>query len=198
MNIHNDATANFFAFLRIGAPATLLFAIEYNSEKSYVHSKRGRANRVNYIPEDLENIKFCKAFIGGYNKNDVDEAVKKVAVDYREKDEKLIDLENQLAAMEEVVNHYKTIEESMQHCLILAQHTSDEMIKSANEKAKSILSDADATSQKIVGDAYQQANKIKFSYEDMKAKIYSFKVKNEALLKSQLDVLSQLSGEPNG
>lgn len=152
---------------------------------------------MNYTPEKLEKLRFSTSLFGGYNKNDVDEVIRKIASDCRERDQELLDLKSKADVLTETVNHYKTIEESMQHCLIIAQHTSDEMVKSANEKAKDILSQADVTSQKLVSDAYQQANKIRFSYDDIKAKIYTFKVKNEALLKSQLDVLKQMDEPEN-
>ncbi len=150
---------------------------------------------MNYATEKLGSLKFCSSVFGGYNKNDVDKAIRNIISDYRETDKNMAELKNKVDVLTETVNHYKTIEESMQHCLIIAQHTSDEMIKNANEKAKDILSQADATSQKVVSDAYQQASKIKFSYDDMKAKIYTFKAKSEALLKSQLDVLKQMDSE---
>jgi cell division initiation protein len=152
---------------------------------------------MNYVSEDLERIIFCTSLFGGYRKKPVDDAIQRILDDYREREKEITELKSKVSVMTETVEHYKTIEESMQHCLIIAQHTSDEMIKSANEKAKDIIFQADATSQKLVNDAYQQANKIKFSYDDIKAKIYSFKVKSEALLKSQLDVLGQLSGDQN-
>lgn len=152
---------------------------------------------MNYVPENLDGITFGISLLGGYNKTAVLETIRKITDDYREREKEILELQNRVAVLQETVAHYKTIEESMQHCLIIAQHTSDEMIKNANEKAKDILSQADVTSQKLVDDAYEQANKIKFSYEDMKNKIYTFKLKSEALLKSQLAVLSQLSGSSN-
>ncbi len=150
---------------------------------------------MNYTPDKLEKLGFRTSIFGGYNKGDVDGAVRDIVSDYRAKEREILDLEGRIDVMAETVNHYKTIEESMQHCLIIAQHTSDEMVKSADEKAKDILAQADATARKIVDDAHQQANRIKFSYDDMKSKIFSFRVKNEALLKSQLDVLKQMNEE---
>lgn len=152
---------------------------------------------MNYVSENLDGITFGISLLGGYNKTAVLETIRKITEDYREREKEILELQNRVAVLQETVAHYKTIEESMQHCLIIAQHTSDEMIKNANEKAKDILSQADVTSQKLVDDAYEQANKIKFSYEDMKNKIYTFKLKSEALLKSQLAVLSQLNGSSN-
>ncbi|MCI1965232.1 MAG: DivIVA domain-containing protein [Oscillospiraceae bacterium] len=148
-----------------------------------------------YVPEDLEGLTLHKSFLGGYRQREVDAVMRKITNDYREKERELEDLKSQVSVMKETVQHYKTIEESMQHCLIIAQHTSDEMIHNADSKAKEILAQADSTSQKVVEDAYRQANQVKLSYENIKAQISSFKLKSAALLKSQLDVLNQLDNE---
>jgi cell division initiation protein len=158
-----------------------------------VFDGNGRSNGMNYAPEELENTVFRSVVFGGYDKSSVDEAIRKIVSDYHEREKEALDLKSKVDLLTETVNHYKTIEESMQHCLIIAQHTSDEMISNANEKAKDILDQAGVASQKLVDDAYRQVNKIKFSYDDIQAKLYTFKVKNEALLKSQLDILGQIS-----
>lgn len=149
---------------------------------------------MNYAPEDLDAKTFCTSMVGGYRKSAVDETIQSIAADYREAEKEMAELKSKVSVLTETVEHYKTIEESMQHCLIIAQHTSDEMVRTAGQKSRDILSEADATSQKMINDAYQQVNKIKSSYDEIKAQIYSFRVKSEALIKSQLDVLNQLSG----
>lgn len=150
---------------------------------------------MNYNSMDIEKISFRKKAFGGYGKERVNEAMRKVAEDYRSAEKEEAELKDKIAVLTETVQHYKTIEESMQHCLIIAQHTSDEMIKSANGKADEIIAQADATSQKMISDAHEQANKLKFTYDDMKAKINTLKLKSEALMKSSLEIIGQLAEE---
>ncbi len=140
---------------------------------------------MNYTPEDLEKATIHKSLLYGYSKSQVDDMLAKIVADYNE-------LNERLSVMDETVRHYKSIEEAMQHCFILAQHASDEMKLIASEKAKGIIQDAESTSQKMVSDANQEVNKIKFAYEDMKSKLFTLKTTSEALLTAQLDVLKQL------
>ena len=146
---------------------------------------------MNFLSDDIRVLRFDGAVINGYNRKQVDTAIRQIEEDYREREETIEELKNKISMLKETVDHYKTIEESMQHCLIIAQHTGDEIVRSANEKAKDILDDADSTSHRLISEAYQQANKIKLSYDDLKAKINTYRMRSEAILKSQLDVLYQ-------
>ncbi len=150
---------------------------------------------MNYAPEKLENLTFGKTILNGYNKSQVDSTLLKIIEDYNENIVEINELKDRICTLNEKVKRYKSIEEAMQHCFVLAQQTSDQMKMSAAEKAKAIIDEAETTSQKMISDANLEVNKIKFSYEDTKNKIYSFKVKSEALLQAQLDVLKQLSDE---
>ncbi|HEX3027607.1 MAG TPA: DivIVA domain-containing protein [Clostridia bacterium] len=147
---------------------------------------------MNFLSDDIRVLRFNGVLINGYSRKQVDEVLRQIAEDYREREDTIEDLKNKISMLKETVDHYKTIEESMQHCLIIAQHTGDEIVKSANEKAKDILDDADSTSHRLISEAYQQANKIKLSFDDLKAKVSTYRMKSEAILKSQLDVLNQL------
>lgn len=146
---------------------------------------------MNFLSDDIRVLRFDGAVINGYNRKQVDTAIRQIEEDYREREETIEELKNKISMLRETVDHYKTIEESMQHCLMIAQHTGDEIVRSANEKAKDILDDADSTSHRLISEAYQQASKIKLSYDDLKAKVNTYRMRSEAILKSQLDVLYQ-------
>lgn len=150
---------------------------------------------MNFVPEKLEALTFCKTILNGYNKSQVDHALSKIIEDYNQNIDEINEMKERICTLNEKVNRYQSIEEAMQQCFILAQHTSDEMKMSAAEKAKNIVDEAEAASRKMVNDANLEVNKIKFTYEDTKNKIYSFKAKSQALLQAQLDVLSQISDE---
>lgn len=150
---------------------------------------------MNYSSSDMENIIFRKKTFGGYDKENVNETMRKVSEDYRSAEKEISELKDKIAVLAETVEHYKTIEESMQHCLIIAQHTSDEIVKSANDKADDIVAQADAKSQNIINNAKEEANKLKLTYDDMKSKIKTLKLKSEALMKSSLEIISQLAEE---
>lgn len=148
-------------------------------------------SHMNYTPVNLENLILKKSF-RGYNKSQVNEVMSKIVDDYQNTISEIEELRSRVSVLDETVNHYKTIEEAMQHCLIIAQKTSDEMKTNASHQAQNIVNEAQLTANKLVNEANCEVNRIKTSYDDMKNKIFTFKSKAEALLGAQLDVLRQL------
>jgi DivIVA domain len=151
---------------------------------------------MNYSPNDLQNITFKKGIMG-YNEDAVNEALDRVIEDYNAYIKENIELKDKLAIMNEGLQHYKNIEESLQNTLVVAQQTSEEIKKSAYAKADVISREAEFKAQKIIEDANQEVLKIKFEYEDMKKRLHIYKSKSETLLLSQLEVLKQMFDDGN-
>jgi cell division initiation protein len=150
---------------------------------------------MNYTPNDLQNITFKKAIIGGYNEDAVNEVLDKAIEDYSAYIHENIELKDKINVLNEGVQHYKTIEDSLQNTLIVAQQTSEDIKKNAYEKAENIAKEAELKAQKLINDANQEVVKIRFEYEDMRKKLYIFKSKAETLLLSQLEILKQMFDE---
>ena len=87
-------------------------------------------------PLDIENKKFQKQMMNGYNVEEVDEFLDQILVDY-EKNYK--DLSTQNAKIEELtnsLNHYKNIETTLQNTLVMAQTTAEEVLLQGITKAE--------------------------------------------------------------
>lgn len=149
---------------------------------------------MNYTPNDLQNITFKKSFMG-YSEDVVNDVLDKIIEDYSAYIRENIELKDKLALLNEGLQHYKTMEESLQNTLLVAQQTGEDIKKNAYEKADNILKEADVRAQKLINDANQEVVKIKFEYEDMKKKLHIFKSKSETLLLSQLEILKQMFEE---
>jgi len=149
---------------------------------------------MNYSPNDLQNITF-KRSLWGYSEDAVNEVLDKIIEDYSEYIRENIELKDRIAVLNEGMQHYKNIEDSLQNTLIVAQQTSEEVKKNAYEKAENIIKEAELKAQKIINDANQEVIKIKFEYEELKKRLHVFKSKTETLLLSQLEVLRQMFEE---
>lgn len=149
---------------------------------------------MNFTPNDLQNIVFKKNFMG-YNEDHVNEVLDKVIEDYSAYIRENIELKDKLALLNEGLQHYKTIEESLQNTLLVAQQTSEDIKNNAYEKAANLIKEAEIKAQKVVNDAGQEVVRIKYEYEDMKKRLHVFKSKSETLLLSQLEVLKQMFEE---
>ncbi len=151
---------------------------------------------MNYTPNDLDNIKFKKNFMG-YNEDQVNDVLDSIIQDYELYIKENIELKDRISVLNEGIQHYKNIEESLQNTLVVAQQTGEEIKKNAYEKAENIVKDAELKAQKVINDANQEVIKIRFEYEEMKKRLHLFKTKSETLLLSQLELLKQLFNTDN-
>ncbi len=149
---------------------------------------------MNYTPNDLQNITFKKTFMG-YSEDVVNDVLDKIIEDYSAYIRENIELKDKLALLNEGLQHYKTIEESLQNTLLVAQQTGEDIKKNAYEKADNIMKEAEIRSQKVINEANQEVIKIKFEYEEMKKRLHIFKSKSETLLLSQLEIIKQMFEE---
>lgn len=149
---------------------------------------------MNYTPNDLQNITFKKTFMG-YSEDTVNDVLDKIIEDYSAYIRENVELKDKLALLNDGLQHYKTIEESLQNTLLVAQQTGEDIKKNAYEKADNVTREAEIRAQKIINDANQEVVKIKFEYEDSKKKLHIFKTKCEMLLMSQMELLKQIFEE---
>lgn len=149
---------------------------------------------MNYTPNDLQNITFKKSFMG-YSEDVVNDVLDRIIEDYTAYIRENLELKDKVALLNEGLQHYKSIENSLQNTLIVAQQTGEEIKKNSYEKADNILKEAEIKAQKIINEASQEVIKVKFEYEDMKKRLYIFKSKAETLLMSQLEILKQMFDE---
>jgi cell division initiation protein len=146
---------------------------------------------MNYTPNDLQNITFKKGFMG-LNEEMVNDLIDKVIEDYAVYIRENVELKDRLSIMQENIQHYKKIEDSLQNTLLVAQQTSEDIKKNAYDKAENILKEAELRAQRLLSDANNEVVKIKYEHEDLKKRLHIFKSKAETLLISQLEVLKQM------
>lgn len=146
---------------------------------------------MNYTPNDLDNIKFKKS-LRGYDEDQVNDVLDSVIQDYEMYIKENIELKDRISVLNEGIQHYKNIEESLQNTLVVAQQTGEEIKKNSYEKAENIVKEAEIKAQRMINDANQEVIKIRFEYEEMKKRLHIYKTKSETLLLSQLELLKQM------
>lgn len=146
---------------------------------------------MNYTPNDLDNMKFKKSF-RGYDEDQVNGVLDNVIQDYELYIKENIELKDRISVLNEGIQHYKNIEESLQNTLVVAQQTGEEIKKNSYDKAENIVKEAEIRAQKIINDANQEVIRIRFEYEEMKKRLHLFKTKSETLILSQLELSKQL------
>ena len=149
-------------------------------------------------PLDIEKREFKKRLFGGYGAGEVDEFLDRVLHDYETLYKENIELKDKVSMMSESIQHYKLIEDTLQNTLVVAQSTSEDIKRNAYEKADNILKDAEVKAQSLINQASQEVFKINMQYQDLRGKLETYRVRMEALLAAQLEILRKEYGEQDG
>lgn len=157
-------------------------------------------------PLDIENKKFSKQMMNGYNVDEVDEFLDEIMEDYESNYKELATLRTNVEELNNSLKHYKNIETTLQNTLIMAQSTTEEMKSVAKQQADQIVSDAQREADNIirtskesalkaVGDLEQQIRMKEHQYNDVKKQFDIYKAKMESLLISQSELIKEINKE---
>ena len=144
-------------------------------------------------PLDIENKKFSKQIVNGYNVEEVDDFLDEIGVDYAKKQKELNEVSKKVEELNASLEHYKNIEETLQNTLLMAQSTAEEVKNIAKQKADQIVNDAKSSSQKEVDYIQNQILVKKKELEDVQKQFDVYKAKMESLLISQLELIKEIN-----
>ena len=146
-------------------------------------------------PLDIENKKFSKQMVNGYNVNEVDDFLDELTASY----EKLYKENAQLKANAEELNNdvgqYKNIETTLQSTLVMAQKTADEIQAVAKKQAEQIVKDAETKAKQSVDELNLQITMKQKELEELRRQFDVYKAKMESLLISQLELIKDINNE---
>ena len=140
-------------------------------------------------PLDIENKKFAKQMMNGYNVDEVDDFLDELTLDYGKLYKENAELKEQREELDSNVGKYKNIENTIQNTLIMAQKTADEVQEVAKKQAEQIVKDAEFQAKNSVEELNTQILLKQKELEDIKKQIDVYKAKMESLLISQLELL---------
>ena len=146
-------------------------------------------------PLDIENKRFSKQMMNGYSVEEIDDFLDQLTLDYQSLYRENTSLKEKIEEMEMSINHYKTIESTLQNTLVMAQSTAEEIKKIANQQAEQIIKEAELQAKESVGSIKNQALDEMRNMEEVKKQFEVYKAKMEALLISQLELLKDMKEE---
>ena len=145
-------------------------------------------------PLDIENKRFTKT-IKGYNVDEVDDFLDQVTLEYEKIYKENADYKAKFDGLNKELEHYKTVEHTLQNTLLMAQSTAEDIKTMAQKQADQIIDDAKKEAQKMVESVNQDEVDIRRKTEDLKKQFEVYKAKMEALLISQLELLQDKNEE---
>ncbi len=144
-------------------------------------------------PLDIENKRFSKQMMNGYNVEEVDDFLDEIGADYAKKSRDLQEKDKQLDDLKKEIEKYKSIESTLQNTLVMAQSTAEEVKSVAKKQADQLLNDAKATAERDVIDLEQKISFKKRELESIQKQFDIYKAKMESLLISQLELIKEVN-----
>ncbi len=138
-------------------------------------------------PVDLQN----KVFKGGigFDKKDVEAFMHELSSDYEQLYRSNVELNDKVATLNESLQHYKSVEDSMQKALTLSEKTAEETVNAANDKARQITTEAEKKAESILADAKQELTDTKNEIFRLQQQQKKFKEQFTHVLQSQLKMM---------
>ena len=140
-------------------------------------------------PMDIHNKEFARKF-RGYQEDEVDEFLDAIVDEFEKLHKENIDLKDKVHALEDQVNQYKTIEQTLKDTLVTAQKTADEVTALAQQKAGMIQKDAEEQAHHVVESANDQVIEIRKEYQEAQKQMKLFQSKYRSLLETQIELIS--------
>ena len=144
-------------------------------------------------PLDIENKKFAKQMVNGYSVDEVDDFLDDLTVEYEKLFKENSEYKSQVEKLKEDMEHYKTIETTLQSTLVMAQTTAEEVKNVAREQAEQIVNEAKVNAQKEVDSLTNQITIKQKELDDVQKQFDVYKSKMESLLISQLEILKEMN-----
>lgn len=144
-----------------------------------------------YDPEEVND--FLDEIIEKVEKlvSDIDEKNELI----KEKDKTIEELKNQLDEknrLEDKVDSYERMENTLTQAIFMAQKTSDQLKTSAHRESEIIIDDAKKNASRIVNEALLRAEKIENEASNTKRNIIVLKRRLKNIIESQLQIIDDI------
>ncbi len=144
-------------------------------------------------PLDIENKKFGKQMMNGYNVDEVDEFLDDLTADYEKLYKENAELKKNADELNANMGKYKSLETTLQNTLIMAQTAADEVKNSAKQQADQIIKDAELSAKTRVDELNSQITIKEKELAELRKQLDVYKAKVESLLISQLELLKDIN-----
>ena len=148
-------------------------------------------------PLDIENKRFSKQMMNGYSVEEVDDFLDELTADYSKNYKENSELKSKVEELNKSLEHYKSIESTLNNTLVMAQSTAEDIKKVAQQQADQIINEAKSNAQKQVDDLNNELILKTKEVDDVKKQFDIYKAKMVSLLISQLELLKDINKEDN-
>lgn len=145
-------------------------------------------------PLDIEKKEFRRAF-RGYSEREVEEFLDQVLKDYEAIYRENMELKEKSQHLQEQMEQYRRLEETLKETMVLAQQTADEAKRHAQKESELIVQEAREKYREMIQAAEEEVQEIVKRLQQTRQEVKVFHGKMETLLHAQQDLLGQLGEE---
>ena len=135
--------------------------------------------------------KFNNSF-PGYNKFEVNSFVSNVTTEYESMLNNLKARDHEIESLKKELEHYKSIESTLNRALLIAEESSQNIKKTAFDESRIIIEDAKKNASRIINNALIKAEKVENETEVLKRQVERYKKRYKNILEEQLDEIERL------
>lgn len=142
-------------------------------------------------PLEIQKIEFKKK-MGKYAADEVDDMLRLIGADYEQLYKENVKLRDRLEILEDLVNKYKSMEDTMRDTLIVAQKAADDLAKSSVQKAEAVIKQAENEAEMIKEGARLAAAKTLGEKETLVNDLYTYSVQIGSILDAQKNLVNKI------
>ncbi|MDP9728408.1 DivIVA domain-containing protein [Alicyclobacillus tolerans] len=139
-------------------------------------------------PLDIHNKEFSRSF-RGYDEDEVDDFLERIIQDYEGLIRTNKELEEKIEQLNERLQHFTNIEESLSKSIIIAQETAEEVKNNAKKEAQLIIKESEKNADRIISEALQKSRKMAMEVEEIQRHAAIFRARFRSLIQAQLELL---------
>lgn len=141
-------------------------------------------------PLDIHNKEFSRR-LRGYDEDEVNEFLDQVIKDYEIVIRENKELHNQLLVVQEKLDHFANIEETLSKTIIVAQEAADEVKNNAKKEAQLIIKEAEKNADRIINESLSKSRRVSLEVEELKKQASIYRARFRTLIEAQLELLTQ-------
>lgn len=139
-------------------------------------------------PLDIHNKEFRRSF-RGYDEDEVNEFLDQVIKDYEALIRENKEQQNQIQTLQDRLDHFSNIEETLSKTIIVAQEAADEVKSNSKKEAQLIIRESEKNADRIINEALVKSGKIALEIEELKKQASIYRTRFRTLLEAQLELL---------
>lgn len=140
-------------------------------------------------PLDIHNKEFGRR-IRGYDEDEVNEFLDQVIKDYESVIRENKELHNQMIMIQERLDHFTNIEDTLSKTIIVAQGAADDVKSNSKKEAQLIVKESEKNADRIINEALSKSRKISMEIEELKKQASIYRTRFRSLVEAQLELLS--------